>query len=1202
MIIKTFQTYSKNTSFRWLFFGLLSVLLLIGIPWLDQQKQNPDKITQRFETVLLENEIHLRQEFNRITENFLRDSTTSLRPDQIASIPHPVYPELTLLIYQDDSLIYWSDNEVPYTFVSFPECDQTPSIIKLANGWYELSVMKRGMFTLVGLCLVKQEYPFENQYLRNSFTGKSRIPEMVKISLHEGLYNAYSAQGDFLCSLEIPASLPPRNDQGWLVFFLVFAYLFFIAFLNQWSRTLTSVFQKDHWLFFILIFDILFLRGVQFLLQWPSALYNSELFGPMLYSSSWLFPSLGDFFLNTMLILVIAFLYFRTYPSYHIPRKSNRWGDSLRLVVNCLYSLVALVLVMAGIKSLVIHSTLPMNLENISRLSWESIPAFASIGFLACSWILFTMRLTFPGKRVESPPGEITTRKIPVSRFFLAMVLFAGVATVVLNQANNQREKEQRELIAIRLAARQNPVTELLLNQSIQGITEDTSVCRFLRASGRNEVEQQQTDDSTSSYILIHYFPNYWNNFNIQITVCRPSKTLRIQPQGFIIECSAYFDDVIFSFGKRCHNEIYFLDYGYGNENYIVRHPIAGCEATLYIEISSRTTYRDLGYPELLVDRRTYDIPDLSDYSYAFYQDNHLVHRVGEYAYGFELTAYIDSVTGKLLPSTDRMDHFLYKINERESLLISRSNPSWLNVISPFSYLLIFLVLLFTTGYGILYFRELRTLTSFSLRNRLQLTMLGMIITLFIITGGLLMVYLTWLNSEKNEENLLERTLSILVEVEHKFDNLDDLQEAGSEELETLLIKFSNVFFSDINLYDPQGILLASSRPRIFQEGLISDLINRQAYRRLQEQRTSMFVQTEQIGELYYLSAYIPFYNTQNKLLGYLNLPYFSRQDDLKREISTFLIAFINIYVLFFLIGALVTYLVSNYITSPLKLLAFRIRRIRIGKTNDKLIWRREDEIGKLVEEYNRMLDELTISAEKLAVSERESAWREMAQQVAHEIKNPLTPMKLGVQYLQKAWEDRAEDWGLRLQRFSDAMIAQIDTLSAIASEFSYFARMPKPENETINLDDLIKTSLTIYKDVSEIRITFHPSIHQKWIIADRRQLLRVFSNLINNAIEAIEARPETHGKIEVKTNQEGRVNSVIISDNGKGIEPDKADKIFQPNFTTRSGGAGLGLAIVKEIVHSVGGTICFDSDPGKITTFTIRFPASSYPDSKEES
>lgn len=1179
--------------------GLLAILLLFVMPWQGERRETPGAILQRFESFLREHEIHIREEIEFISETFLEDSTTRLTKIQLEAIPDPEDRELTLLVYQDDSLVFWSDNSVPINFTSFPPQASSPSIIKLANGWYELSVSSRGIFTVVGLCLVKQDYPFQNQYLRNNYTGMIQIPDEVKISLQEGSYNAYSTGQIFICSLDIPENLPPRSDQSWLVFILITAYLFIIAFLYRLSLRLQNHFRNRQWLFFILTADILILRAVQFLFQWPKALYQSELFYPVLYSSSRIFPSLGDFLINSILCLVVAFLFYHSWPASYSRNSLRRWSRLLRTGLNFLISLFTLILVMAGISSLVIHSTLPMNLENISRLKWESIPAFASIGFLALAWILLTMRLTIAELRFPVSPGDTGTRKFPFGWFFLAIVLFATAATVVLNRSNTRRENEQHELIAMKLAARQNPVTEMLLQQLVEEIKRDTAVRRILVVAA-NDAAQQMIDDSAASYLLSRYFRNYWNNFNIQVTVCRPTKTLRIQPQGFLAGCSGYFEEVISSFGQNSLDGIYFLDYGYGNENYLARIPVPASEAVIFIEISSRSTYRDLGYPELLVDRRTYDVPDLADYSYAFFQNNQLVHRVGEYTYGFELSGYMDTATGMLLPTTDRMDHFLYRINDKDFLLISKLQPSWLSVISPFSYLLIFILLLFAMGYAILHLGGLRNIALLTLRNRLQLSMLGMIITLFIITGILMMVYLSWLNSEKNEENLLERTLSILIEVEHKFDHLGDLRDAGEDELENTLIKFSNVFFSDINLYDPKGVLLASSRPRIFMEGLVSNLINPQAYKKLHEKRTSMFVQTEHIGELFFLSAYVPFYNTQNRLLGYLNLPYFSRQDDLRREISTFLIAFVNIYVLFFLIGALVTYLISNYITSPLKLLALSIGRIRIGKTNDKLVWRREDEIGKLVDEYNRMLDELTVSAEKLAVSERESAWREMAQQVAHEIKNPLTPMKLGIQYLQKAWEERAEDWDLRLKRFSEALIAQIDTLSSIASEFSYFARMPEPENETLDLDDLIRNSLAIYKDVSAIRFTFQPAQCGKWVYADKRQLLRVFSNLINNAIEAIEARPGAEGRIAIETKSEAGWHIVGITDNGKGIGEEEADRIFQPNFTTRSGGAGLGLAIVKGIIHSVGGAISFKSEKGKSTVFTIRFPEATSPSSSQ--
>ena len=247
------------------------------------------------------------------------------------------------------------------------------------------------------------------------------------------------------------------------------------------------------------------------------------------------------------------------------------------------------------------------------------------------------------------------------------------------------------------------------------------------------------------------------------------------------------------------------------------------------------------------------------------------------------------------------------------------------------------------------------------------------------------------------------------------------------------------------------------------------------------------------------------------------------------------------------------------------------------------------DEIGKLVEEYNRMLDELAASAEKLAVSERESAWREMAQQVAHEIKNPLTPMKLSTQYLQKAWEEKAGDWETRLKRFTDALIEQIDSLSAIAGEFSDFAKMPETSNERLPLNGLITSALSFYNDLSHIGVNYQHCDPDISIFADRKQVLRVFTNILNNAVQAI---GEEKGTITVNVETHEAMLHINFRDSGEGIGLDQAGRIFQPNFTTKSGGTGLGLAIVREILRSQGGQITFSSEPGIGTTFTVILPA----------
>jgi nitrogen fixation/metabolism regulation signal transduction histidine kinase len=271
-------------------------------------------------------------------------------------------------------------------------------------------------------------------------------------------------------------------------------------------------------------------------------------------------------------------------------------------------------------------------------------------------------------------------------------------------------------------------------------------------------------------------------------------------------------------------------------------------------------------------------------------------------------------------------------------------------------------------------------------------------------------------------------------------------------------------------------------------------------------------------------------------------------------------------------------------------MLAEKMSRLRLGVINEKIDWEKGDEIGQLASEYNRMIDELGKSAEMLAQSERENAWREMARQVAHEIKNPLTPMKLSAQHLQKAWNERAPDMNERLSRFTRTLIEQIDTLSAIAADFSNFAKMPEVVNERINLEELIHSVLSMYADTSQIRFTFNPEANEPFVLADRALLIRIFTNLLNNAIQAIGDLP--NGMISIRLTEKEQQLVVTLTDNGSGISPARTGKIFQPDFTTKTGGMGLGLAIVKGIVTRMNGDISFTSEEKKGTTFIIKLPA----------
>jgi len=273
-----------------------------------------------------------------------------------------------------------------------------------------------------------------------------------------------------------------------------------------------------------------------------------------------------------------------------------------------------------------------------------------------------------------------------------------------------------------------------------------------------------------------------------------------------------------------------------------------------------------------------------------------------------------------------------------------------------------------------------------------------------------------------------------------------------------------------------------------------------------------------------------------------------------------------------------------------MKLIQEKLSRLKLGKKNEKISWKKNDEIGGLIDDYNRVIDELAVSAEMLAKSERESAWREMAKQIAHEIKNPLTPMKLSVQHLKKAWDEKTPDWEKRFEKFSKTMIEQIESLSNIASEFSDFSKLPKTIDEPIDLIQIIENAVELYRENKQ-NIYFNKPELGKWeVLADKTQLIRIFNNLIKNSVQAISSLE--NGMIEIGIKKEESQYVIEIKDNGVGIANEQKEKIFSPNFTTKTGGMGLGLAMVRNIVENYKGKIWFESETGIGTTFFVKLPA----------
>jgi signal transduction histidine kinase len=480
-----------------------------------------------------------------------------------------------------------------------------------------------------------------------------------------------------------------------------------------------------------------------------------------------------------------------------------------------------------------------------------------------------------------------------------------------------------------------------------------------------------------------------------------------------------------------------------------------------------------------------------------------------------------------------------------------------------------------------------------SLRTKIYLAMLAMILVSFAVTFTLTIFDHYEHNDEDNDRRFIDKEESIRASMEYFLN-----QQGGYISPDSVVSVFSDKVceLSDVHdvfiaLFDLKGRYLISSNFVEMDTLHVPETVNYSILKQLSTGNERAYID-QNFGKGQYALAYWYFHDSKGKPMLIANVVYeksYDRISELKitlKEISTG-------YILLFLVAAAMAFLLSRNITRSLDIITKRIRKTKLGQYNEPIEWQNSDEIGELVNEYNRMLKQLEISALKLAQSERESAWREMAQQVAHEIKNPLTPMKLRVQQLERTWKEKPEEFNGRLNAFSESMIEQIDALARIANEFSHFAKMPKPNLALENLDTTLHSVIELFDNVQQVKITYRAQLlHPALVLVDKDQLIRVLNNLLNNAIQAIP--PGRDGEIDVCLRVSEHLVIVRIQDNGVGITQENKQRIFVPNFTTKSNGTGLGLAMVKTIVEQNQGSVFFRSKEEKGASFFISLPRQS--------
>lgn len=475
-------------------------------------------------------------------------------------------------------------------------------------------------------------------------------------------------------------------------------------------------------------------------------------------------------------------------------------------------------------------------------------------------------------------------------------------------------------------------------------------------------------------------------------------------------------------------------------------------------------------------------------------------------------------------------------------------------------------------------------LINITLRSRIFFSMILIILVSFFLTGAFSFFHFKRENREYHEQRLRRKERAITESIDYFLNQqpIGPYEDSIVKRFDEKICELANVNSMHINIYSLSGEVLITSNPHVFEEKMMAPVLGQSILEELGKRPKDFMVwHNGPTGK--YMSTFDFIYNRKNEPIAIVNLPYFDTKEYHRNDLREFFVQLLWIYLLLFVVSILIAYFLSNYITGSFNTIRQKLKNLKIDEPNPPLKWKYNDEIGTLINEYNRMLAELEKSAVKLAQTERESAWKEMAKQVAHEIKNPLTPMRLSVQHLERSLQTSEPE---KLREFTQSMIGQIDTLSNIAEAFSRFASMPALKMERFPAREIISRVTALYPTTD---ISFETQNPEALIYGDKEQLIRVMNNLINNAIQAVPEEREPQIRICME-NRDGQL-LIAVHDNGAGIAPGQKERIFEPRFTTKTKGMGLGLAMVKKIINSFDGKIWYESRLGEGTTFYISLP-----------
>ncbi len=1104
-------------------------------------------------------------------------------------------------VFKGDSLCFWNNNTLPFSSVNtFKKANQKVQFFK--NGWYYSIIRFQADFTFVVSFGIQQVYPFENEFLQTHFFPPfQESGSSISNDFSSGKV-VKNSNGKPVLTLRHSQQFTENANQVATVFGLI---LFLILVL--WSWVIVRLKRNADFVYFAIF--ILMLRIIVYFLPFLTPSTESVLYDVRVFAVNEILPNFADFILWIFTIILVLL----TLKNVQFKVKNKKTASVFSLLF-----LTTIILFSPIIgRELVENSSINLQLNELFQLDVMSVIMLSIIGIGGLIFVFITHKITLILR--SNNTSFLRAFFIPISAVLIALLIgfyfqkdevksiaFSGIFSVLiflisyfskskwsttavlftllffavitaykLQFETDEKERASRKLFATELSDNRDVATEVSFLTVAPIIAQRT----FAKGVHFSALKQQMEDS---------IFHGFWEKYDIDCFVFDKNSAETIH--GF---SQIDLEELIQLHGEKSEiapNLYYINDYSY-QLSYVFKLTLkATKDSVIFGTLKAKKLPEEIGYPRLLISDQTTTFRALANYSVAKYYRNQLTLHVGDFHYPVLSRQFgLQQYEREKWFNSAGFSHFVLQRTPDDLIILSLPNPKLINWITSVAFLMIGFGMLLVVIRLLLYKSIGFNQNNISLSTKIQLVMVGLVVLSLVGFSVSSSSFVTQQYKEYTTDLVLEKARSLSKQLAvnstkklFQFGNADD----RSNQLRI----WSDVYVTNLNYYAINGKLQGSSRPTIFSKGLLNERIHPSALFALKTAHSIAHIQTESIGNLEYLSAYVPLYDSKGHAFGFLNVQHFDQQSLFENQIQQFFIAIINVFMLLLVISIVGAIAVSSWLTSPLRIIQKHFNRVSFGKNNQPIVYDRVDEIGDLLAAYNRKLVDLEAAATLLAQSEREGAWREMAKQVAHEIKNPLTPMKLRIQQLERVFDPTDPEAKQKIQQVSRSIVEQIDALAAIANAFSNFAQFPSPQLTAVSFVDIIQHVAQVFESEHTVRFEIPQPVNPLMVMGDNTQLIRVFNNLFTNSIQAVEFGKEA--VISIAFEERDGMIIIRIKDNGKGIPNEQIDTIFEPYFTTKSTGTGLGLALVKQIISGHQGTITIESTSEKGTTITLIFQA----------